>query len=262
MLRLFRNLRNSHNQNSGIRKYLFYAIGEIILVVLGILIALQIDNWNEDRINRQKEVILLNQLKREFNGALAQLGDKIEQRNQIMRSSKWLLNLIDSSERNTSDSVSYHLKRTVFVPTLNVNTNDFFDARDVGLIRNDSLRNLLAEWPAQAEQLIEEEQGWSRYRDLYLVPFLFEHYQARNLYNAVQTDLAMMRTVFLDKDKTFQVMIGNSKTTPAVTELLKTPVFEDHLAYSIMINNIANIQSYTLGEHIEKILEQINTSIR
>ena len=43
-------------------KYLKYAIGEIILVVIGILIALQINNWNQNRLIKKDEVILVKQL--------------------------------------------------------------------------------------------------------------------------------------------------------------------------------------------------------
>ncbi|MDO1501182.1 DUF6090 family protein [Winogradskyella maritima] len=43
-------------------KYFKYAIGEIILVVIGILIALQINNWNEARIAKKNEIILVQQL--------------------------------------------------------------------------------------------------------------------------------------------------------------------------------------------------------
>ncbi len=49
MIKFFRNIRQkSINENKTI-KYLKYAIGEIILVVIGILIALQVNNWNEQR---------------------------------------------------------------------------------------------------------------------------------------------------------------------------------------------------------------------
>jgi hypothetical protein len=45
------------------RKYTLYAIGEIALVVIGILIALQVNNWNEERKNRKLEIIYLKNLK-------------------------------------------------------------------------------------------------------------------------------------------------------------------------------------------------------
>ena len=49
MLRFFRNIRQKLAAENKVMAYLRYAIGEIILVVIGILIALQINNWNERR---------------------------------------------------------------------------------------------------------------------------------------------------------------------------------------------------------------------
>ena len=48
-------------------KYLRYSIGEIALVVIGILIALQINNWNEREKSRDSEKLLLTNLKEELN---------------------------------------------------------------------------------------------------------------------------------------------------------------------------------------------------
>ncbi len=49
MLRFFRKLRQRLLNENKFSRYLFYALGEIMLVVIGILVALQVDNWNEDR---------------------------------------------------------------------------------------------------------------------------------------------------------------------------------------------------------------------
>ena len=49
MMKIFRKIRFDILKNSKTNKYLKYAIGEIVLVVIGILIALQINLWNEDR---------------------------------------------------------------------------------------------------------------------------------------------------------------------------------------------------------------------
>jgi hypothetical protein len=54
MLKFFRTIRKKLIEQDNVRKYLIYAIGEILLVVIGILIALQINNWNQER-NLQKE---------------------------------------------------------------------------------------------------------------------------------------------------------------------------------------------------------------
>lgn len=49
MIKRFRNIRHTLLNEGKTSRYLKYAIGEIVLVVIGILIALQINNWNEDR---------------------------------------------------------------------------------------------------------------------------------------------------------------------------------------------------------------------
>ena len=54
MLTFLRKIRKSLLDGGKIRRYLFYAVGEILLVVIGILIALQINNWNEDRKTNDK----------------------------------------------------------------------------------------------------------------------------------------------------------------------------------------------------------------
>ena len=52
MIKFFRKIRQKQLSENKFSKYLIYAIGEIILVVIGILIALQINNWNESRKNK------------------------------------------------------------------------------------------------------------------------------------------------------------------------------------------------------------------
>ena len=62
MFKFFRNIRQSLLMKDKISKYYKYAFGEIILVVIGILIALSINNWNEARKNRIEQLILINNI--------------------------------------------------------------------------------------------------------------------------------------------------------------------------------------------------------
>ena len=66
MIKFFRNIRQNLLMEEKTGKYLKYAIGEIILVVLGILIALQINNWNENRLINKEVNTYLNNLTHEF----------------------------------------------------------------------------------------------------------------------------------------------------------------------------------------------------
>ena len=75
MLSFLRKIRKSIIDSGSARKYLLYAIGEIALVVIGILIALQINNWNQKRIETKKEIFHLENI-------LSNLQDDLD--NQII----------------------------------------------------------------------------------------------------------------------------------------------------------------------------------
>ncbi|MCX2718460.1 DUF6090 family protein [Lentiprolixibacter aurantiacus] len=66
MLRFFRQIRQRLLADNKLSKYLLYAIGEIFLVVIGILIALQVNNWNEERKEFRQALSLLGNLKDEL----------------------------------------------------------------------------------------------------------------------------------------------------------------------------------------------------
>ncbi|MDG2451138.1 MAG: DUF6090 family protein [Saprospiraceae bacterium] len=66
MLTFLRRIRKSLIESGSARKYLLYAIGEILLVMVGILLALQVNNWNELRKNQSKERHYLNNIRSEI----------------------------------------------------------------------------------------------------------------------------------------------------------------------------------------------------
>lgn len=70
MLRFYRQIRRSVLTDNKFSKYLLYAIGEILLVVIGILIALQVDNWNEERKKQEQGAEFRAQLR---EGVLADM---------------------------------------------------------------------------------------------------------------------------------------------------------------------------------------------
>lgn len=77
-------------------KYLKYAIGEIVLVMIGILLALQVNNWNNDRLDAKQEVEILFQLENEYEENLKEVNEKIFMREGMMASIKTLFDYIDN----------------------------------------------------------------------------------------------------------------------------------------------------------------------
>lgn len=66
MLKFFRKIRQKLLGEGKIKNYSLYAIGEITLIVVGILIALQIGNWNENSKTRKNEIITLKSIRQEM----------------------------------------------------------------------------------------------------------------------------------------------------------------------------------------------------
>lgn len=105
-------------------KYFKYAIGEILLVVIGILIALQINNWNEHRKQLKEENEILQSLEAELKTKSNQLKISIESNNKYEKFNQNLLNLIKNdtvttiSESDISYSLSYYPYQTD-MPVLN-----------------------------------------------------------------------------------------------------------------------------------------------
>ena len=78
MIKFFRKIRQGLLSENKFTKYLMYAIGEIVLVVIGILIALQVNNWNQHRISHNLELKLLKDLHNDLETDLQNLSVKIK----------------------------------------------------------------------------------------------------------------------------------------------------------------------------------------
>ncbi|HRV55076.1 MAG TPA: DUF6090 family protein, partial [Mangrovimonas sp.] len=78
MIKLFRNIRRKLAAEGKTSAYLRYAVGEIVLVVIGILIALNINNWNSNRIKKQKENVYLTNIKRDLKEQLKTIEIQID----------------------------------------------------------------------------------------------------------------------------------------------------------------------------------------
>ena len=79
-------------------KYLLYAIGEILLVVIGILIALQVNNWNEQRKLQEQEITLLSDLKSDLQETLKELQFGKSLNESTVTNYRILLRAIDDDE--------------------------------------------------------------------------------------------------------------------------------------------------------------------
>ena len=107
MIKFFRHIRKSQLMENKTGKYVKYAIGEIVLVVIGILIALQVNNWNEQKKLNIQEVKMLKEFRIDLTQALDDLEGNITDLQSCIKSNEIILNQI-TKKLSYNDSLDYH----------------------------------------------------------------------------------------------------------------------------------------------------------
>ena len=109
MLKFFRTIRKKLIEQDNVRKYLLYAVGEILLVVIGILIALQVNNWNEQRKTNDQLETYYVQIRDELNSDLERVNEQIENLESIVGLNERSLNLLKSNHPDSLKQLKFTL---------------------------------------------------------------------------------------------------------------------------------------------------------
>ena len=247
MIKFFRKIRQNILSEGKTGKYLKYAIGEIVLVVIGILIALSINNWNDNRKGSIKKDFLLKALEVEFTNNLAQLDTILKYDNLVVKSSFEFLQI------NSNDSI---LNDRQYMRLLLQNTswNWTFDPQngalqsgkssgEMNFIENETLKNLLYSYSDMVADAQENEQ--------------------RALYTRLEADRVIERHIRnVDYRSTDRKELGQSKFTSDYKGLVLDPLFEDYISnrYSRMldaVNELRDVRNLNL-EILKKIDDELN----
>jgi len=147
MIKFFRRIRQGLVEEGNMKKYLIYAIGEILLVMVGILLALQVNNWNEQRKRKKEEIIYLQN----FLSDLRIDVKRFELSKAIMQKAKNSTNfLLDYMEKDLpwDDSLKYHFGNTTgnWTGEISLNTYETVKSKDWNIITNPQLRKDLSDY--------------------------------------------------------------------------------------------------------------------
>lgn len=112
MLKFFRRIRKNLLTQNRFRTYLVYALGEIALVMIGILLAIQVNNWNEDRTIAQKNVEILKEIKRNVAFNIQQTNSEVQREKGVIQSINIVLDNLEQ-EKLYHDSLDYHFLNSV-----------------------------------------------------------------------------------------------------------------------------------------------------
>jgi len=140
MIKFFRKIRQRMLTENKFGKYLIYAIGEIILVVIGILIALQINNWNEGQKQRQEEIEILKEVKSaliyDLNNAFHSMKNRAISRRDLAID---LLETIKTGkELNDSINFIFIAGGETFRPSYTA--YKALESKGIDIIKNDSIK--------------------------------------------------------------------------------------------------------------------------
>jgi len=166
MIKFFRKIRQKLLSENKFSKYLIYAIGEIFLVVIGILIALQINTWNEIQKTNRWEKRFLKDLRNELNNDFKQLISVYNMQMIKGDANRKVLELIKTTKKEDKAIIdsAYALSQegnTTFFPTTGV-YDSALSAGKIENIKSDSLK--------------------------YAILNLYNHYYKRLIYNGEVLD--------------------------------------------------------------------------
>lgn len=159
MSRIFNKIRQNLLAQNRFTRYLVYALGEILLVVIGILIALQLNNWNAEQKAAKEELKLLQEMRHNLSSDLEDCFWNIEKQAELSRSNSAVLRHLE--ERTAfHDSLRAHYGNLVYSTTQkrNMATYDHLKAKGIDLIQNDSLRRNITAVYSERYYYIERQE--------------------------------------------------------------------------------------------------------
>lgn len=162
MIKFFRRIREKLLTEGKVSKYLLYASGEIVLVMIGILLALQVNNWNEEKKSKADEIKLLQELRKDVAFSVGEL-DSVIYYNQIsVNHLKQIQNHLfnDLPYSTVLDTAFAHLDTFQF-PYLPKTSYETLKVRGIDRIRNDSLKaKIINIYDFEFQRIIDDWGRW------------------------------------------------------------------------------------------------------
>ena len=262
MIQFFRKIRQRLLTENKFTKYLLYAIGEIVLVVIGILIALQINNANEAKKERGKEISYLKNVK-------ADLQKEIENNERFkayhFEKAETCSTLLTSKAPETIEDVQVYTDRYelvfiwfAFVPNNNT-FKELLSSGNLNLIKNDSIKNGLLELDKLYANISSTEYHMRREYEAYLYDTHINNISALGFFDVTKPRFGLPdRLTVADIPKS-----EHSKLIADAQWQHHDQTFQNGLKLAMMNNGVLagmhrNVKQY-IQELIQLIEKEINT---
>jgi hypothetical protein len=229
-------------------KYFKYALGEIVLVVIGILIALQINNWNQEGIVKEQNYVILQNLNKEFSENLIELDSSINRFDKVIKGLDKLLTVMRIQDSNmTEPEFDRLLRKTFWTPNWTPSSFVLVELKNSGALsklNNNNLKTLLFKWEREFDKMKRSNEGYKQYGSEY-IEFITKNGSVRNL------DALSESTKYLQKSTI-------ARNNP---ELIKIPEFENRADNFYFLAVSLNAQFHSLREIMKAIIESSNSEL-
>ena len=251
MIKFFRKIRQKMLTENKFIKYLLYAVGEIILVVVGILIALAINNNNEARKTKIKELNYLIGIKSDLYLNLSELKAYVTTRETSVNSAETILEFSTEKKEIDPEKFNFHnLNVQIWYP-FNKNDNTFqelINSGNLAIVSNDSIKNTLLNMDLAYKKIDFIENHMRHDFENYIYPIYFS---ITNL----KSDIS---------NYTFQVSQGTEGVRKELSQekvklLLDNQTLLNGFVLSIFNNNQLIIEYNDMILMTEKLISSINS---
>ena len=256
MIKFFRRIRFDLMEKNKTGKYLKYAIGEIILVVIGILIALQVNNWNEDRKNRAQEKFILERLSIDLNSDLDLLSYQIDKASSFLEQYKFCTEVLLDETQTTREIFIENLSSILTILYFDQNRTTFSNIVSSGqmeYLQNQILADSIIKYYTDGNN-IGWDSGLLEYTRNIFAPYMLKFDHNPQVPNTSYRAQASKEFTEIDYTK--------SNIKPKSIDDYKNDVFILNMLRSKIYLMEGQLMEYqNLKEIIIKLLEQISNEL-
>ena len=242
MIKFFRKIRQNLIMENKTSKYFKYAIGEIILVVIGILIALQINTWNQNRIDKNVEDEVIAHLHRDFIENKKTLDEFVVANQEEMNALTTLMSLVGATneelQEQNLDSLFYESLAANELAFADNTLKNIMQSDQLNLLKNEDVNALLYQWNELSEIRVIRMSKLDDWANNHFIPYL------------------LSRISFKEMDAISKLKwTGKSKVKPDYYPMFQEVEFENYLDNSLWFHQQIDVRCKEMQALIEKIIK-------
>ncbi|NVK82812.1 MAG: hypothetical protein HWE21_00745 [Cytophagia bacterium] len=220
-------------------KYLKYAVGEIVLVVIGILIALQVNNWNEERKERKLEQRIIAGLLEEMSLNRDLLVDSYK--THRFHDSTLNALIMNPESSNLEEQIKNIINFTYYRTTdfRNGNVQSILSEHGPSILTNDTLRNFVVSWEDMKNDILENEKIEENMIHQRIYPFLSQNFDFGLMFKSFSGDATSMQRMSEEGPSLVKTLLDNKEFQGIIMQRK----FNESGVQSDMYNTLAELDT-------------------